>query len=407
MSQFHSKRSPSSAHRWMRCPGSIQAEEGKPDHPRFESAEGTFAHEVLFDLSLTHQIEPHYFIGRKRKIKGFEIECDFEMAETLLPIYDEISAIPGIHLYETRVDLGYWLPGDSGTADCGILGKNFVMIRDLKYGSGVPVHPERNEQAMAYALGMCRHFHQQGYDLKGRKVIIVIDQPRCAGGGGVWETDLKTLREFGEEMAEKGALALEKNAPRIPGEKQCQWCKAKDDCRPLADHMLALAQLDFDDLDEEEPELTPPGRLSPKERANIIRKQKLFESWLKAVHFLTLQDALAGRDAGGLKAVHGRAPPRKWDDQEKAEALMCRMGIGPYKEPELLSPAAAEEAIKKAVPARSKEGKAKRAEALKKLKARVVEGVPKPVLVDESDPKPQVFSADAEFDDLDAEDAED
>lgn len=407
MAKTHSKLSPSGAHRWMYCPGSVEAEAGKPDIKRRESAEGTFAHEILFDYCLKFGIEPHYYIGRKRTIDGFEIECDFDMAETLLPIFDEIQTIPGIHLYETTVDLSFWLPGQSGTADCGILHKKFVMIRDLKYGAGVPVHPERNEQAMAYALGMCRHFHKLGHDLSGRKIVIVIDQPRCAGGGGVWETDLKTLREFGEEMAEKGKLALQKNAPRIPGEKQCKWCKAKDDCKPLADHMLKLAQLDFDDLDEEEPEIVSASTLTPRQRAKIIRNQKLFEGWLKAVHFLTLQDALAGRDAGGLKAVHGRAPPRRFDDPEKAEVLMKQLGIDPYKEPELLSPAGAEDSLKKLIPARTKEGRQKRAEAMKKLQKRVIEGTPKPVLVDESDPKPQVFSADAEFDDLDALEEED
>jgi hypothetical protein len=407
MAKFHSRLSPSGAHRWMRCPGSVAAEEGKPDTKRRESAEGTFAHEVLLDLALPFEIEPHYFIGRKRKIDGFEIECDFEMAETLLPVYDEIIGIPGIHLYETRVDLSFWIPGESGTADCGILGKNFVMIRDLKYGAGVPVHPERNEQAMAYALGMCRHFHTLGHDLRGKKIIIAIDQPRCAGGGGIWETDLKTLREFGEEFAEAGVRAKDKDAPRIPGEKQCQWCKAKEDCKPLAEHMLALAQLDFDHLDEEEPELVSPSSLSAKQRAKIIRKQKLFESWLKAVHFMTLQDALAGRPAGGLKAVYGRAPPRRWDNQERAVSTLEEIGLNPYKDPEVLSPAGAEEQIKKLIPARSKEGKIKRAEVMALIQERTLEGTPKPILVEEDDPKPQVFSADAEFDDLDAEYAED
>ena len=42
----HSVLSPSGAHRWMRCPGSIAAESGMPDTSSKYAAEGTAAHEL-------------------------------------------------------------------------------------------------------------------------------------------------------------------------------------------------------------------------------------------------------------------------------------------------------------------------------------------------------------------------
>ena len=401
MAKTHSLLSPSGADRWMLCPGSIEAEAGLPDEPNAASSEGTFAHEILLELCLPFGIEPHYYIGRKRTVDGFPQECDLTMAEHLLPIYDEIMALPGEHFYEVKVDLDYWLPGQSGTADVGILTKKFVMIRDLKYGAGVPVHPERNRQMMIYALGLCRELRKRGYTLPN-KVILVIDQPRCPGGGGVWETDLDTLREFGKEVAAAGVRARQKNAERVAGPDQCKWCKAKGSCATLAEFSLKQAQLDFDDLDAlDEDSFPKPKDLSPRVRAKIIKNQKLFEAWLKAVHFLTLQDALAGRPAGGLKAVAGRQGARKWDNEEAAKKAMESAGISPYTEPKLLSPAGAEDAVKKAIPARTKEGREKRAVVMAKVLERSVETPPKAVLVDESDPKPPVFSVDVEFDNLD------
>lgn len=42
----HAKLSPSSAERWMSCPGSVALNEGKEDRGSSYAAEGTAAHEL-------------------------------------------------------------------------------------------------------------------------------------------------------------------------------------------------------------------------------------------------------------------------------------------------------------------------------------------------------------------------
>ena len=42
----HARLSPSGAHRWMRCPGSVALEAPFPDNSNRYSAEGTLAHDL-------------------------------------------------------------------------------------------------------------------------------------------------------------------------------------------------------------------------------------------------------------------------------------------------------------------------------------------------------------------------
>ena len=46
----HAKFSPSGAHRWMTCPGSIKAEEGLPDNGNKYAERGTRAHSLAHYL---------------------------------------------------------------------------------------------------------------------------------------------------------------------------------------------------------------------------------------------------------------------------------------------------------------------------------------------------------------------
>ena len=396
----HARLSPSSAHRWMNCPGSVRAEEGYPDETSQYAAEGTAAHHVLLDLALPLGIEPHYFVGKVIPVEGFKIEVTMEMADHLLFAFDEISEIPGEHYYETRVSLDKWLPGQFGTADVGILTDEFVMVRDLKYGQGVPVHPERNEQMMMYMLGFCAHLNAKGVKIGDRRLILVVDQPRCPGGGGQWEFTLEELLEFGREVRAAGEATYAKNAPRNPGGKTCQWCKAKAECNALAEHCLNLASLEFDDLDfgDELDALPDPEKLSLKRRRTILKNETLFKNWLDELHSLALRDALAGRPSGGFKAVLGRKGRRTWRDEDEAAAYAESKKIDPWQEPKLKSPTDVENEIKSKHKGRGNT-KARKA-AIAELSDYWTQGEAKPVLVDEDHPSPPVLGALGLFDDL-------
>ena len=67
------------------------------------------------------------------------------------------------------------VPNSFGTADCIILAGDTIKIIDLKYGMGVKVDAEENEQLMLYALGALETFGILGDFTKAKLVIV---QPR-------------------------------------------------------------------------------------------------------------------------------------------------------------------------------------------------------------------------------------
>ncbi len=333
--------------------------------------------------------EPDDFLGEVIVEDGFKIEVSPEMVEALRPGIDRIRERPGQKWVEYRVTFDTWLPGQFGTLDTGIVHESFIEINDLKYGAGVPVSPEQNEQLMTYALGFWDNVARERSDAK--KFLLVIDQPRAAGGGGEWEVHLDDLLDFGTQLQAAHEIALQPDAPLVPGEKQCKFCPNKDECPALAEFALEAMALKFDDLDSEEP-ITPVVRekLTPAQRSKVAASQDLIKSWLSAVTGRVLEDALAGNPTPGLKAVLGRKGARMWSDEEAAKRfLLTKLDKAAiYTDPKLISPAQAEKLIPKT-----------EVEGLSDL-TRQNEG--KPVLVAEDDRRQAVSTA-SKFDDIEGD----
>ena len=64
MSAGHAKLSPSGAHRWMACPGSIVLESNIPDKGSVYADEGTAAHE-LAAWCLKDNMDPSNYLNEK------------------------------------------------------------------------------------------------------------------------------------------------------------------------------------------------------------------------------------------------------------------------------------------------------------------------------------------------------
>ena len=58
----HAVLSPSASHRWLACPGSIEANRDKPYEENKYAIEGTTAH-ALLEASLILGVSPEYFLG--------------------------------------------------------------------------------------------------------------------------------------------------------------------------------------------------------------------------------------------------------------------------------------------------------------------------------------------------------
>jgi hypothetical protein len=272
-------------------------------------------------------------------LKGFEV--DEEMVGSVQMYLDAVREPGGKIIPEQRLSLEHVYKGMFGTADAQVLCESAktLWIWDLKYGQGLLVHPEENEQAMIYSLGSLGPNPLSWVE----NVNIGIVQPRHRDGGVmVWETSKKYLLEWKNDVLIPGAKATEApDAPLVPGEKQCRWCAAKAVCPALLGQSLEVAQVAFKDIvPQEVPTLTFPNPrdMTPEERAKVATLLTALDDY-KASFFKYLQElAERGDNTPGWKLVRGKAN-RKW----KSEALVINQLEGVLGdrlwEKKLLSPA--------------------------------------------------------------------
>jgi len=391
VSEGHSEHAPSGADSWMVCKGYINATRGLPDKATIFAAEGTCAH-TIHETCLLLGCDPDIFLGRKMSADGYDFVVEPAWVRALQPGIDRVREFAGKMFVEYRVDTTRWVGLDrkgrrqGGTLDTGIVGKKLVVIKDLKFGAGVPVSPVRNRQMMIYALGfwdnVARHL------TNATDFLLIVDQPRCAGGGGEWECTLDELLAFGEEVKEAAEATRDPNAPRTASEKGCKFCPAaRTGCDEYDRFQLDIVSQLFDDLDSDEPP-NLPRKLTPERRSYVVHHRAMFTKWLEQLHADCLTDALAGDPTPGLKAVMGRKGDRRWLDPAVAEAfLLKRLSADKAFIKKLISAPQAENLL-----------------ATKdwKLATKLITQDPgKPMLVPDTDERPAITPTADLFDDLD------
>ena len=365
----HAKLSASGAHRWMACPGSVNAEEGMPDRTSPFAEEGTLAHDIAERALLS------------------ELNCDeicdpqhIEMAGPLQVYVDYVRAIPGRYAFvEARVSFEDWVPGGFGTADSVIIDEetSTLHITDLKFGKGVRVDAENNPQGMLYALGAYSAF---GFLHEIERVRISIIQPRI-DNISEWEVSIQDLLKWGEVARAAAEATQSQNAERIPGEKQCRFCKAKATCPAL--YTLTEQSLLMDFEQHEEP--TPPNKLTDEQVSLALKSRPVIEAWLSALDTHVKLRLSEGVEFPGWKLVEGRSN-RVWVNENDAVGrLEWMIGDKAYTR-KLISPAQAEKAV-------GKEHKAS-------LEHLIFKPPGKPTLAPSSDPRPSITGSVDDFDEV-------
>ena len=348
----HAKFSPSAAHRWMRCPGSLVLESTVPDKPSAYAAEGTVAHEIAAQC-LMLDVSADKYINHTITHDGFSFEVTKDMASH---IDDYVKLVReyaggGSLLVEQRVEFSDTInvPDSFGTADALIVHGDRITLVDLKYGMGVRVSAENNEQLRLYALGALSQYESVG-DFK--EVLVVIHQPRLNHVSECY-IDLPSLNGFGSmarEMADRVEDAQRNwnSAPDwndtylAPGEKQCRFCRAKATCPALraeiTDAVGDVATVsDFADLAQ-----VPDDQLS-----RSMARVDIVEQWCTAVRAEVERRLFNGESVTGWKLVEGRKGARAWGDEAAAEKVMRKaLKAGDIWEKKLISPAKAEKLCK-------------------------------------------------------------
>ena len=327
-SRAHAVITASGSGRWIACPPSVKLEQLFPDTTSEAAREGTLAHEICeikARVKLFQKSDAGYMaknvatreLNKLRKDPLFDDEMeghsdDYAAELDLLALGFEEK--PHIYL-ETKLDLSDWIPEGYGTADCIMVGGDRILVADFKYGKGVRVEAEGNTQMQLYALGAWKKFSLV-YDIK--RVMMVILQPRLTANPSVWEISIEDLIHFGEYAKERAQLAADGAGEYSPGEEQCRFCRARQQCRARADYNIQLA---FGGVIGKLPPL-----ITNEEVGEYLAKGEDVAKWLKDLQDYALGACLAGDEIPGYKAVEGRGS-RDWTDQEAAFKALQASGV--------------------------------------------------------------------------------
>ena len=376
MSAAHAKLSASGSAKWSLCPGSVFAEKDFPNTTSIFAEEGTAAHE-LAEIILRDDDELNLGIfslfGVTLPESGVTVTQD--MLDYVMVYVNYVKSISGELFVEQRVDFSHIAPEGFGTSDAIVINDSVMTIVDLKYGKGVRVDADNNTQGILYALGTVNDY---GMLFNIKTINIVIVQPRL-DHISEWSIGIDELNRWGERLKQAAELTATENAPRVPGEKQCQWCKAKATCPALNKLTESTLMTSFDNLETSKPET-----LTDEQLRIALDNKKLILAWFDAIETIVTDRLTGGNAFNGYKLVEGRSN-RAWRDEDAtAKALIGVIDMDKLYISKLISPAQAEKELGKS-----------RAEMLEDL---ITKPVGAPTLVPESDKRPSVTVSAKDFD---------
>ena len=362
----HAKLSPSGAHRWMRCPGSVVLEAQYPDESSSYAREGTAAHElaalVLEDGDATAQA----YVGKRIAYNDHGEDVQWPITQDMADYVDDYvklvreRAEGATLLVERKLPIDH-ITGEAsatGTSDVVIIdhANSEIVVIDLKYGMGVRVSAEENEQTQLYALGALEEYSVLG---DFTYVSMLIHQPRL-NHVSEWTITVEQLLTFAKSASfAAGQCDLARSLDGedalagflSPGEKQCRFCKAKATCPALRAEITEVvggssaATLDeFSDFTPEPVDMQTGDNYLPIAMAKV----GMVEDWCKAVRAEVERRLLAGQNVDGYKLVEGKRGPRKWSDADDIEQLFksFRLRQDEMYDFTLISPTKAEKVFK-------------------------------------------------------------
>lgn len=334
LAKTHADLSASSAYRWMACGGSVRLSRGKPNRSSPYAIEGTVAHIIGQKCLDNPKLDIDSFVGLEVKEPESKelVEVTQEMADNVAIYTNYCRSLmqrPGTRYWvERKFSLESLNPPDLmyGTSDFPAYepAERVLEIVDLKYGQGVTVEVEENEQEMYYALGAVMAL-QAEERLPIEKVKITIVQPRIPHVNGPirsWEISIEELLAFADRLLVLAGRALSPDAPLVPGD-HCRFCPVAGECPALARHAGAIAQTDFDDMVDVPPN---PETLPAEVLAHILNNLDILTAWANAVRANALDRLERGHPVPGYKAVPKRAS-RKWVNPEEVAERLDALGF--------------------------------------------------------------------------------
>ena len=372
----HAFLAASASERWLHCPpsahlcaqeddpGSEYAKQGSDAHELAEyllnKALGREAHDPTEDLT-------YYNAEMQEAAEAYTAFVMSQVTEARTKCNDPLICV------EQTVDFSRWVQHGFGTADALIVADDTLYVTDLKYGVGCLVTADGedgngNSQLKMYALGALDTF---GNLFGIKKIRLSIFQPRRENIS-TFEMSATDLLAWADRiLAPIARLAFEGRGEFEAG-NHCMFCRVKATCRKRAEFAMELAKYDF----------AEPPTLDEREIAEILPKIDTLISWADAVKSYALNQALSGTRYPGFKLVAGRSS-RKFTDETAVAKVVSDAGFDPY-----------EKQLVGITEMTRRLGKQRFNELLSGL---IIKPAGKPVLVPESDDRPELNTANEDF----------
>lgn len=322
----HALLSASSAHRWICCPPSARLcstiEEKEDIYTKEESIyarEGTLAHKIcelklrqkFIDVSMTKE----EFNEQMEELKHDEL-YQKEMERYTNEYIDYITEVvyskkeaPYITA-EKKIDFSNYVPEGFGTADCIIIGNNTLHVIDFKYGKGVKVSVDYNEQLLLYALGA---YVTYSFIYNIENIVMSIVQPRL-DNICTQEITKEDLLMWGE-CVKPTALKAYKGEGEFSAGEHCKFCKAVGICKVKANEKLSLMGYENKET----------NLLTNDEIALILDKIKDLTTWAEKIKECALAKMLKGEKIKGYKLVQGKSS-RNFTNTDEALEILQKAG---------------------------------------------------------------------------------
>lgn len=309
----------SSAKRLIACPGSRRLIDTVPPKPSSSYAEdGTMLHDVMHRVLCGDALDETALS-----------DAHLEKIKFALASLNEIDPDNQMEFVtEQRVHFGGFLAGVFGSCDLVGRIRNRAIVLDWKFGDGVTVEAEENEQGMFYtAAGMRTPELRWAFEGITEIEIVIVQPPSVRR----WVTTPGRIVAFERTLASAVEASFLPDAPINYG-PHCRFCAAKPVCPALTGEVERAQRTQIKGLDAEA-------------IAASLEVSTLLESWIKEVREVAQTMLKNGVQVPGYKLVPKRAT-RQWANE--AEALGALAQLVPSQElTEMKSPAQVEKVLKK------------------------------------------------------------
>lgn len=317
----HALLSPSSAERWIACPPSVRLCQHIEDSSSAYADEGTLAHDLseLLINRLLFRIHLQAYKDRLKEIKesnyynnSMRDYCEAFASFVILEYHRVKKKHFNAQIFiEIKVTIDPYAKESFGFLDIVIIADGYCKFIDLKYGQGVLVEAEENDQLRMYAIGVMVTFADI---FEFADFDMCIYQPRL-NSISTWYQNREDILYWAKDTMHPASVLAWEGKGELKAGDHCTFCKLRGTCKTNASYHLQIAGY----------AQTSPHTLTLKDIAEILPRIRPLISWAEGVKQFALAQALLGKKIPDHKIVLSKGDRYITDDKE-AEKILTAAG---------------------------------------------------------------------------------